>query len=594
MTESQDKYEKFLGFEPSEYQIRIFDHIKHGCGNAVIKARAGSGKTATIIAAMKLVPKKKKCIFLAFNKSVKDEISKKLAEHQNCTVKTVHSLGYSMLCAHLGRQPDVDEYKYKSYLKCNMQMLSKVDFQKFDTNTLSEYRDNILALLDFSRMNLAQSVREITEVGVKQNLKIMHDEADVVHSLMEWGKANLGTVDYTDMVWLPNELTVNLSSYKYDWIFNDEAQDYSIAYVKLFTKCFKRGSRFVSCGDEFQSINQFAGASDAAFRTMCEYPNTQIFTLPISYRCDVRIIEEANMFVDDIQARPDAGLGLVKSGSSINEIRDGDMVLSRTNAPLYKLYSMLVKDGVPCYIKGNDDLKDKLLSVIKRFDVNNKLSKDLSEDGLFPRLYDDMVNERNRLVEIGLDVVDAINSVTVQSKYDTIVSLLAIASDCDCVDCLVDRIEGIYSDKTGVCLSTIHKAKGLEADNVHILCRSTMPPKHAKTETEIQQERNLMYVAITRPRHKLCYVSEKEFPPIRALSNDGDEVTEFNYIESKICKIYNKNPLNKINEAALAKFRLASATKLVSSHTNDNKKVVESKGSGVINRKSKLLDMLLS
>lgn len=594
MATLQDNYKDALGFNPSEYQTKIFDFIKHGTGNAVIKARAGSGKTATIIAAMKLVPSKKKCLFLAFNKSVKDEITEKLNGCDNCTIKTVHGLGYSIICNHFNKSPEVDEYKYRAYLRRNLSQLSSAQLPAKDNKSVTEYCDNIIQLLEFSRLNLAQSLREITAVSMTYNINIKYDEANVVYALMEWGKNNVDTIDYTDMVWLPNELTMNPLSNKYDWIFNDEAQDYSVAYVKLFTKCFKRGTRFVSCGDEFQAINQFAGASDTAFKTMCEYPNTQVFTLPISYRCDENIIKEANMFVKDIVSRPGAGFGLVKRDSSISDIQDNDMVLCRTNAPLFKMYSKLIKRGVPCYIKGKDDDKDKLLSIINRFSVNDSLSKDLSSDGLFPRLYDDMVSERNRLVNNGMDIVDAINSVPVQSKYDTIVSLLTIASDCDTVDCLINKIEKIYNNnKIGVCLSTIHKAKGLEADNVHIICRSTMPQKFAKTPIELQQERNLIYVAITRPKHKLCYVSEKEFPPTKALTNEGDEVTEFNYIESKICRLYNKQPLKPIKNAELARFRLNSATKLDSEHKNDNKKVIQPNKNATGKPKSKLLDKLL-
>ena len=117
-------YRKVLGFEPSIYQTKIFDCVVHGSGNAVIKARAGSGKTATIIACMKLVQSKKKCIFLAFNKSVKEEIEGKLAGYPNCTVKTVHGLGYSMLCGHMDEQPVVDEFKYNTYLRHNINELS--------------------------------------------------------------------------------------------------------------------------------------------------------------------------------------------------------------------------------------------------------------------------------------------------------------------------------------------------------------------------------------------------------------------------------------------------------------------------------------
>lgn len=577
------------GYEPSKYQIAIFDFVVHGCGNGVIRARAGSGKTASLIGAMKLVPANKKCIFLAFNKSVKEEIEKKLVGYDNCTVKTLHGLGYSMISNYIKDKPNVDEFKYNSFLRHNLNELSTAKIK--DKKKITEYCDNIIQLLEFSRMNLAQSSREIANIASEYSISHDNDEVDVVIKLMKWGKKHLNSVDFTDLVWLPYELDIPPKQNKYDWIFNDEAQDYSVAYVKLFMRCFKRGTRFVSCGDEFQSINQFAGASEQAFNTMTNMANTQVFDLPMSYRCDQEIIKEANRFVKDIIPRDDAGLGIIKHDSRLAEIKDDDLVLSRTNGALIKLYTKLIKLGKACYIKGSDDDKNKLLGVIERFRVGEELGKQFECDGLFPRLYDDMISERNKLVDGGMDVIDAINTQSVQSRYDTISSLTTIAAGCNNVTELINRINKIYSrSNTGICLSTIHKAKGLEANNVHIICRSVMPQKYAKTKSEIQQERNLIYVAITRAKHKLCYVSEKEFPPVRVLDNDSDELTEFKYIESMVCKLYNKEPYEPIANAEISKFRLNNATKVESVHKNDNKKTI----SQPTKNKRKLIDKLLN
>ena len=583
-------YRKALGgYEPSKYQTAIFDFVVHGCGNGVIRARAGSGKTSTIIGAMKLVPTNKKCIFLAFNKSVKEEIEKKLVGYDNCTVKTLHGLGYSMISNYIKDKPNVDEFKYNSFLRHNLNELSTAKIK--DKKKITEYCDNIIQLLEFSRMNLAQSSREIANIASEYSISHDNDEVDVVIKLMKWGKKHLDSVDFTDLVWLPYELDIPPKQNKYDWIFNDEAQDYSVAYVKLFMRCFKRGTRFVSCGDEFQSINQFAGASEQAFNTMVSMPNTQVFDLPMSYRCDREIIKEANRFVEDIIPRDDAGLGIIKHDSRLAEIKDDDLVLSRTNGALIKLYTRLIKLGKACYIKGSDDDKNKLLGTVEKFMVGEELGKQFECDGLFPRLYDNMISERNKLVDGGMDMIDAINTQAVQSRYDTISSLTTIAAGCNNVTELISRINRIYSrSNTGICLSTIHKAKGLEANNVHIICRSVMPQKYAKTKSEIQQERNLIYVAITRAKHKLCYVSEKEFPPVRVLDNDSDELTEFKYIESMVCKLYNKEPYEPIANAEISKFRLNNATKIESVHKNDNKKTITQPTKS----KRKLIDKLLN
>ena len=54
-------------FIPSLYQQAVYDFITNGKGNAVINAVAGSGKSTTIVNALRLIPSDKRVLFLAFN-----------------------------------------------------------------------------------------------------------------------------------------------------------------------------------------------------------------------------------------------------------------------------------------------------------------------------------------------------------------------------------------------------------------------------------------------------------------------------------------------------------------------------------------------
>ena len=73
---------------------------------------------------------------------------------------------------------------------------------------------------------------------------------------------------------------------------------------------------------------------------------------------------------------------------------------------------------------------------------------------------------------------------------------------------LIEKINDIFSDdeKQGICLSTIHKAKGLEADNVYVLNKNLMPSKFVKQNWELEQEENIQYVAYTRPKKVLGFI----------------------------------------------------------------------------------------
>ena len=68
--------------------------------------------------------------------------------------------------------------------------------------------------------------------------------------------------------------------------------------------------------------------------------------------------------------------------------------------------------------------------------------------------------------------------------------------------------------KEGVTISTLHSIKGLEYDEVYILDvnEGVMPYHKAVLEEEIEEERRLFYVGMTRARKRLhlCYSDEKQ------------------------------------------------------------------------------------
>jgi len=558
-------------FVPSKYQEAFFDWVEHGVGNAVIEAKAGAAKTTSAIASMKLIPKSQKCLFIAFNKSIAEELNERLKSRSNCTARTTHSLGFLMLKRNLGGNIEVDEYKYRKYVKNNIVDLSTTNGEIKTRQQIEEYIDSITSLIDYSRFNLAQSEDEINKVAQKYNIPVSFDECVVVQKCLEWGKENTETVDYADMLWLPVELSLKPIGLTYDWVFLDEAQDSSLCTIQLFLKCIKRGGRFVAIGDIGQSIYAFSGASEDAFDFMKNYPNTTLFKLPISYRCAKNIIKFTNNFVPDIVAREDAPDGLVINNSHIKDIKEGDMVLCRSKAPLVNLYVKLLRKNINCYIKGQD-IGNNLIKELEKIN-EEELNADLEKNGVFVQMYDKLFTERNKLIQtMGLDYDDATLSSYIMEKYDMINTLSILSEKYKTKNDLIKHIKDIFQEESnGVCLSTIHKAKGLEADNVYILCNSTMPSKLAVHEWEKQQERNVMYVAYTRAKKILGFVSEKEIKPSGMLQDPMNIINELNFIENKVCKILGKQPMERLENADLARFKLQNKTNIKNIHENDNK-----------------------
>ena len=78
------------------------------------------------------------------------------------------------------------------------------------------------------------------------------------------------------------------------------------------------------------------------------------------------------------------------------------------------------------------------------------------------------------------------------------------------VDDLAAEIEALFADETAaVWLSSVHRAKSLEADQTFILRDELMPLTFPdQQEWEVEQEWNLRYVALTRSKHTLNFVTE--------------------------------------------------------------------------------------
>lgn len=583
-----------FGFTPSPYQEKIFDFIVHGNGNAVISAKAGSGKTSTCVTAIKLIKPKNKVMFLAFNKSIAEELSQKLKDYPNVEVRTSHGLGFAIIRKNVEGEVELDEFKYRRYVKSNISELTTIDVT-LTKNQLCNYIESICALVDFARFNLAQTAEEVKSLAVKYDVPIFFDECDVVIKVLEWGKTELNSIDYTDMVWLPVELSMNARFFQKDFIFIDECQDQSLMSIELFLKCFKRGTRFIAMGDEDQCINTFCGSSEEAFQYMKDYPKTTQFDLPICYRCPKTVVELAKTLVPDIKCREGAPKGDIIEKCWTSSLQSGDMVLCRSKAPLLKVYTKLLRKGIQCYIKGQD-IGTNLKKLIEEVDIE-ELNTNLKSDGVFVRLYDNLFEIRNKLMESkGLDYQDATLTNYITNRYDMIKALTVLAENYTTKTELLSHIDEIFDEtREGVILSTIHKAKGLEADNVYILCNSSMPSSLAKKEWEKNAEQNLIYVAYTRAKKKLGFISEEEIKPFGISQGEDKILNELSLIENLVCRVLGKTPVEQKECIEIARFNLNNGfTKIENNHKDDNHKIINNATNDNDNELLSELDILLN
>lgn len=513
----------------SKYQTEIFKQAQDPeSGSFCIEAAAGSGKTTVLVEiAQRLAADNpnEKILFCAFNKSIQQKLSEILSSYPNMICKTAHGLGLSILYRS-GLNFSIDENKWSNYIRENFSKLCKTpltDKQRY------AYVENCKRLFDLCRATLVKRDPEaIQKLADNAGLALVDNEIDSVkrmmmemNNLMKFKKIDPETqeksyvIDFADMVSLAVSDAFRGRIPKYSFVMCDEAQDLTYAQQQLILNSLKRNGKLIAVGDSKQSIYFFATGSANTFDKFKELCGGKTLPLSVCYRCGKNIIAEAQKINPNIEAFEDSGDGEVIRTDVLSGVEPGDMILCRNTSPLVKVALKYISLEIPAYIKGKD-LADNLKSVLHRIvdvlGVNDeqKLTKEMLDYGIM--LYLDAT--RTYLNNRGVTEFQY-HPVYQQALEDT-ECIKIIGEYCSDIHDIIAIIDKLFSDTensdNAIMLSTVHKAKGLESDNVFIIRPDILPNINERTN-EIQkvQEMNLTYVAYTRPKKKLviCEASEK-------------------------------------------------------------------------------------
>ena len=454
-----------------------------------------SGKTFTLCTLADRTSPIKSSIFLAFNKSIAQELGARLPR----TVKasTLHSCSLSALLKAFKMDFAISENKYFGMAR------ECLDFKGIAAKRINGLCGRACNLYDLMRFNLiTDDFDKVTELGERYGVDA--DEESVQralelyrvakHKADRYFEGSVGgklRMDFTDMLYYAANY-IDMKDFKqYNVVFCDETQDISPLQYEIVKKCRTPRGRLVAVGDQKQSIYAFMGSNLDSLNAIKNSPNTIELPLSITYRCAVNIVDEARkVFPDGIEAAPGAVLGSVDCGS-FRDAKDGDFILCRNNAPLMETFIELLKMGKRCAIMGKD-YGDELVYLIDSikdiWGLEAKLEK-LSES----------------LAKKGVKMPTKVPAYAqLEEKVHVLLTLYEYFGDLEVVR---NRIYDIFTDtqSKGVTLSTIHKSKGLEADNVYFLQPDLLPSKYAVTELALYAEKCLKFVAITRSRKNLIY-----------------------------------------------------------------------------------------
>jgi superfamily I DNA/RNA helicase len=499
-------------FTPSDEQLAIADWVAEGTGHAIIDSVAGSGKTTTL-EWLSREHLKGNIAILAFNKKIGNEIQTRLQDVPTIHAGTFHSAGLRAVQRARGR-PRVDEDKVYNLIRAAE---SADGGFGFDAEELKASRLILARLVSYAKQaglgipdGLPMDESEIFLLGEYQDC---FADAEVDPGRLARGalqllkQSNMQTlnIDFDDMLYLP--LLNNWSFNKFDWVLVDEAQDSNVVRRKIAQNMLGSSSRAIFVGDPHQAIYGFTGASSAALTLIAHDFRTITFRLSTCYRCAKSVIKEAQHLVPHIRWTADAPTGSVKTINLKNfRPEPGDMVLCRFNAPLIAQALRLVKQGKRVYVEGCDIGKNVLA-----------LAKKISGKGQNPRVELSEILQASgafRARELKAATNSEVKQAAIIDRYDTLCSLIEglIERGKTTLKDLADFIEMFFQDtlkakETAIGFSTIHKAKGLEWPRVFLFgVNQHMPAFFATQDWMLEQEDNLLYVAITRAKIDLIYV----------------------------------------------------------------------------------------
>lgn len=478
----------------STFQEAIFNHVANSNNNLAINAVAGSGKTTTIVEAAKRIPKNKEVLFLAFNKTIANELKERMFAYKNVNCCTLHAHGLSSL---RDLRPQVDkyfDYNFKNTCLMNSEVLS-IDSEN---QYVIPFKNNCSKLYNLARINLIESgnMFALSELCDMHQIEPIADEVRVVSDALKEAYTFRTKIDFTDMLILPLQNKRMIK--QYDVVFIDECQDLSKAQRELMLASIKPNGKFIAVGDRQQAINGFCGASCDSFDLIANLDNTDELPLSVNYRCGKNIITLAQSIVPQITAFENSIEGEIFNQTDLKGLQYGDMVLCRKSAPLVGLCLKMIANNMKAYVKGKD-LGEGLINLVKKMKAKNLNS-------LFDKLDSELIKMQNTCKGRNAE------SKIIAFK-DKIECLEIVAESVTSIKELINKLDNIFADdnKNSVALSTVHKSKGLEADNVFIILPNKLPLVWKnQQEWQFEQEMNLKYVAITRAKKKLVFVDLDE------------------------------------------------------------------------------------
>jgi len=472
----------------SEFQLAIFDHCKEMSSSLLVNAVAGSGKTTTIVAGADYIPHTQSSIFLAFNKSIANELGQRLPPH--IPSATINAVGHQIVQAN---RRDLRFNKRKVFGWIDKRYANEKPAVKYVASQLVDYARLSGVGIDVPEdLSIWWDIVEHMDIDLPSESTIGIARAAFAYAT----STSCREFDFADQLYLPLAWNMDFAIHMYDNVVIDEVQDMSPLKHMFIARMVKPGGHVLGVGDPYQAIYGFAGADSASMSVFRETFKCRELPLSITYRNPKSVVEVARTLVSYIRAADDAEDGFVNlnaPGLDIESLTGNDMIICRNNAPLFKTALSMLAARRPFTLVG--DFGETMRRLINRFKTNDVL--------IFKKRFREWYEKE----------ADIARSKEKWSKLalldDKHAAVMAIYEGHRTVDEMLSTLDRLLLPGAGPRISSIHRAKGLEADRVFLIESQLIPSKYAKLDWMREQERNLLYVAYTRARKELYAIPGK-------------------------------------------------------------------------------------
>lgn len=497
--------------------------------NLMVSARAGSGKTTTIVEAASAIGQE--FLAVAFNKKIADELKTRLPPF--AVAKTMNALGHgawwSKLRINLTLNPD------------KMYGLVKEAFEKANPQIDDPDGTAFACVLGLTRW--AKSVGLVPsgvgtypkglvsdhpdewadaafDKGLDFNLDLLPIIRKVMHNSIK--QAHSGIVDFDDQIYMSVLFGGNFK--RYDHVIVDESQDLSPLQHLMLTKIV--GRRLIMVGDPYQAIYGFRGADSNSMTNLAEMfgasksePLEPMAVLPLTYsfRCPHAVTARQLSHVPDFKSsatcKPGEVLLWPRDSStfspdgewSLAEIPDNGAILCRNNAPLMRLAFGLIAARRRVTILGRD-IGSSLATLLTKIVGKEHLNTSVQTSAILVKDW-----AKKEIEKLGNKKS---KHEAIYDREECLLVLLESSGGETAGDC-VAFIKDLFADRSSgtLTLASGHRSKGLEWDWVMHLDPWRVPSKFALSAdaqgnpAPLQQELNLKYVIETRTKNVLVLAS---------------------------------------------------------------------------------------